>query len=273
MPIRPRAVRVAAAPLALTALVPGAAAPAGAAGAPRPTHPSRDHACLTLRQPEGDADELGVDRPMVTRTPGTDVSGRQGDVARSTARADGARLAHAKATEGTSCTNPSFAQQYNGSHSAGMIRGAYHLALPDNSGGTAQADCFVDHEGGWSADGGTHPPAFDIEYNPYGATCHGPSRSAMAGWIRDFGTTVHSRTGRYPLIHTTTDRRATCTGNSSAFASTSPLWSARYSTSVGTLPAGRSHRTIRQYADSGTFPGDQDSFNGAYDRLQALALG
>ncbi|MDH6141846.1 GH25 family lysozyme M1 (1,4-beta-N-acetylmuramidase) [Kitasatospora sp. GP30] len=31
--------------------------------------------------------------------------------------------------------------------------------------------------------------------------------------------------------------------------------------------------TFWQYSDSGTFPGDQDYFNGATDRLQALALG
>ncbi|GAA3439053.1 hypothetical protein GCM10018954_086730 [Kutzneria kofuensis] len=31
--------------------------------------------------------------------------------------------------------------------------------------------------------------------------------------------------------------------------------------------------TIWQFADKGTFPGDQDRFNGAYDRLKALANG
>ena len=47
---------------------------------------------------------------------------------------------------------------------------------------------------------------------------------------------------------------------------------ARYASSVGTLPAGWGFYTFWQYADAGTYPGDQDVFNGAFDRLQALAL-
>ena len=52
-----------------------------------------------------------------------------------------------------------------------------------------------------------------------------------------------------------------------------PLWVARYSTSVGTLPYAWSYYTFWQFADSGTFPGDQNTFNGAYDRLVVLARG
>ncbi len=42
---------------------------------------------------------------------------------------------------------------------------------------------------------------------------------------------------------------------------------------TGTLPNGWGYQTFWQYADSGTLPGDQDYFNGATDRLRALALG
>jgi hypothetical protein len=48
---------------------------------------------------------------------------------------------------------------------------------------------------------------------------------------------------------------------------------ARYSSTVGTLPYAWSYYTFWQYADSGTFPGDQDRFNGAYSQLQAIANG
>jgi len=51
------------------------------------------------------------------------------------------------------------------------------------------------------------------------------------------------------------------------------LWVARYSSTVGALPYAWGVYTFWQYADSGVFPGDQDTFNGAYDRLQALANG
>ena len=86
----------------------------------------------------------------------------------------------------------------------------------------------------------------------------------MVSWIRDFSNTYHSSTGVYPgesprrdpctaevdarsilthimgrtVIYTTTDWWKTCTGNSAAFASTNPLWIARYASSIGTLPAG-----------------------------------
>src|SRR3954469_22984504 len=104
---------------------------------------------------------------------GMDVSGYQGNVAWSTAYANGARFAYVKATEGTTYTNPYFAQQYNGSYNVGMIRGAYHFAHPNSSSGTTQADYFAAHGGGWSGDGKTLPPALDIEYNPSGAECYG----------------------------------------------------------------------------------------------------
>ncbi|MFI6850293.1 lysozyme [Kitasatospora sp. NBC_00085] len=270
---------------AAAALVTGAAAPAYAAEptpsevaeqAARhlpPIHPDLDFAGSTVAAHEGRASTAGIFALAATQTPGLDVASYQGNVNWSSVKANGARFAYVKATEGTTYTNPYFAQQYNGSYNAGLIRGAYHFALPDRSSGTAQANWFVDHGGGWSRDGKTLPPALDIEYNPYGATCFGLSQSAMVSWIRSFSNTVHTRTGRYPTIYTTTNWWSQCTGNNGGFGTTSPLWIARYASSVGTLPNGWGYQTFWQYADSGTFPGDQNLFNGAYDRLQALANG
>nr|WP_205863189.1 lysozyme [Planosporangium thailandense] len=203
--------------------------------------------------------------------PGMDVSGYQTNVNWSAAWNNGARFAYVKATEGSGYTNPYFAQQYNGSYNVGMIRGAYHFALPDRSSGATQADYFVNHGGGWSKDGRTLPGALDIEYNPYGATCYGKSASGMVGWIRDFINTYHARTGRWATIYTTTDWWSTCTGNYSGFAANDPLWIARYASSVGALPAGWGTYSMWQYADSGAVPGDQDVWNGSWDRLKVLA--
>ncbi|GLW57685.1 lysozyme [Kitasatospora phosalacinea] len=290
-----RALRRAATAAATAALLAGTlgavAAPAQAAKPATPPgfHPELDYAGSTVPAHEGrgnaqaDAADTGATDTAdtastfaalaATQTKGMDVSGYQGNVAWSTAYANGGRFAYVKATEGTSYTNPYFAQQYNGSYSVGMIRGAYHFALPNVSSGATQAAYFVAHGGGWSKDGKTLPPALDIEYNPYGATCYGLSQAGMVSWIRDFSNTVHTKTGRYPVIYTTTNWWSTCTGNNSSFAATSPLWIARYSTAVGTLPAGWTYQTIWQYSDSGTLPGDQDYFNGALDRVQALANG
>ncbi|GAA1157874.1 GH25 family lysozyme M1 (1,4-beta-N-acetylmuramidase) [Kitasatospora gansuensis] len=252
-----------------------AAVPAHAAGhdrTPADFHPELDHAGSTVAAHEGRSG-TPLQSLAVTQTKGMDVSSWQGNVNWSGAAANGARFAYVKATEGTNYTNPYFTQQYNGSYNAGLIRGAYHFALPNVSTGATQATWFVNHGGGWSADGKTLPPALDIEYNPYGATCYGLTRAAMVSWIRDFSNTVHTRTGRYPVIYTTTDWWTTCTGNNAGFGTTSPLWIARYAATVGTLPAGWTFQTIWQYADSGPLPGDQNYFNGAYDRLQALAKG
>lgn len=201
---------------------------------------------------------------------GIDVSGHQGNVDWNAYWGQGKRFAYNKATEGTGYTNPYFGQQYNGSYNVGMIRGAYHFALPDRSNGAAQANYFVDHGGGWSRDGKTLPGALDMEYNPYGATCYGKNQAGMAQWIREFHDTYHARTGRWPVIYTSASWWNQCVGGAQSFGDTVPLWVARYADSVGALPAGWGFHTIWQYSSS---PIDQNSFNGAYDRLQALANG
>ena len=179
-----------------------------------------------------------------------------------------------QATEGTTYIDKSFSSHYDGATSAKLIRGGYHFAHPDSSSGATQAEYFLAHGGGWTNDGQTLPGMLDIEYNPNGATCYGLSASAMVSWIKDFVDTYHGKTGRYPIIYTTNDWWSTCTGNSKAFSSTCPLNLARYgSSSVGTIPGGWSFETFWQWADSGTFPGDQDIFNGSESGLKKLATG
>ncbi|MEU8974063.1 lysozyme [Streptomyces monashensis] len=211
--------------------------------------------------------------PRATQTEGVDVSSYQGSVAWSTLWSGGVRWAYTKATEGTSYRNPSFTQQYNGPYSTGMIRGSYHFATPDSSGGAAQADYFIGHGGGWSKDGKTLPGALDIEWNPYGDDCYGKSKSSMVSWIRDFLNRYKSRTGRYAVIYTATNWWTECTGNYGGFAANNPLWIARYASSAGTLPAGWKTHTMWQYTSTGKTVGDRDRFNGSTDRVKVLAKG
>jgi GH25 family lysozyme M1 (1,4-beta-N-acetylmuramidase) len=205
------------------------------------THPEDDVAGSQVKIHEG-TDGPQIDA-LVAQTPGMDVSSHQGAVNWTTAKANGARFAYVKATEGTTYQNPQFAQQYNGSANVGMIRGAYHFALPDRSSGATQGNFFVSHGGGWSADGITLPPAIDLEYNPYGASCYGLSKAAMVAWIHDIANTVKARTGRDATFYTSTSWWTLCTGNNAGF-SANPLWIPRYGSSVGTLPAGWSFQTI-----------------------------
>jgi GH25 family lysozyme M1 (1,4-beta-N-acetylmuramidase) len=221
----------------------------------------------------GDADPGDADPAATAVTlPGFDVSGHQGNVNWPTAAKTGGRFAYIKATEGSTYVNPYFAQQYNGAYSVGMIRGAYHFATPNTSSGIAQADHFVSKGGSWSADGRTLPPALDLEYNPYGATCYGMTPAALVAWTRAFVNEVHLKTTRYPTIYTSTSWWSQCMGRNASFGA-DPLWIARYNKTLGALPPGWKSYAIWQYTDAGALPGDQDTYNGSADQLGALAHG
>jgi GH25 family lysozyme M1 (1,4-beta-N-acetylmuramidase) len=197
---------------------------------------------------------------------GIDVSGWQGNVDWPAQWNAGKRFVWVKATENTNYTNPYFNQQYSGSYNQGFIRGAYHFATPNTSSGATQANYFSAHGGGWSGDGKTLPGALDMEYNPYGATCYGLSKAAMTSWILSFSDTYKARWNKYPAIYTSQSWWSQCV--SGDFSSTNPLWVARYSSSVGTLPNNWGAWTVWQYSSS---PIDQNQFNGAMDRLVVFA--
>ncbi|WP_225846693.1 GH25 family lysozyme [Streptomyces sp. HPF1205] len=262
----------------LTGLTAVPHAVASAAPAPsRPWHEDADHmgSGAAARSRAGAVPDPGP--AAVPDSSGTlkglDVSAYQANINWASVASQGASFAYAKATEGVDYTSSQFSQQYNGSAAAGLIRGAYHFALPDVSSGSVQADYFVAHGGGWSDDGKTLPGALDIEYNPYGSTCYGLGPSAMVSWITAFSTEYHSRTGRYPIVYSTRDWWSTCTGNSAAPGQHDPLWIANYGGSATPLPAGWTTWTIWQNASSGTFPGDQDLFNGGLADLRTFAHG
>ncbi|WP_425584985.1 lysozyme [Streptomyces vastus] len=205
---------------------------------------------------------------------GHDVSSHQKNVNWSKAKSKGAKFVYVKATESHTYRNPYYGQQYHGARNAGLVRGAYHFALPHKSSGRTQAAYFVRNGGGWRADGWTLPPALDIEYNPYGKKkCYGLSKAKMVGWIKSFSNEVKRQTGRRPVIYTTTHWWKNCTGNSSAFASNHALWLARYSSSAGALPASWRTWTFWQYDNGGSLPGDQNLFNGSMSRLKKFAKG
>ncbi|MEU1367292.1 lysozyme [Streptomyces sp. NPDC005803] len=256
--------------LSLLVALPGAAGAAPTAG--DPTKPARGTATMGMGVVAHDG-QGGLPTTRAVQTEGVDVSSHQGNVAWSTLWNSGVKWAYTKATEGTYYTNPYFAQQYNGSYNVGMIRGSYHFATPDTTSGAVQANYFVDHGGGWSRDGKTLPGVLDIEWNPYGAQCYGKTAAGMVSWIRDFVNTYKARTGRDAVIYTATSWWQACTGDNASFGATNPLWVARYNTTVGTLPAGWGYYTIWQYTSSGPTVGDHNHFNGALDRVQALANG
>ncbi|GAB15410.1 putative lysozyme [Arthrobacter globiformis NBRC 12137] len=210
---------------------------------------------------------------MAPGVQGLDVSSHQTTVNWAAQYSMGARFAYVKATEGTTYKNPYFGTQYGGALASGMIRGAYHFALPGVSTAAAQADYFVNNGGGWTGDGKTMPPLLDIEYNPYaslGNTCYNMSQTAMVNWIAAFSNRVLARTGRLPMIYTTTDWWTQCTGNSGAF-SRQPLHLASYSRYVGSMPNGWGTYSVWQYSATGPFAGDSNAWNGTLAGLQKFA--
>ncbi|MER5346996.1 lysozyme [Streptomyces mirabilis] len=207
---------------------------------------------------------------------GHDVSSHQKNVDWQSAKEKGARFVYVKATESHTYRNPYFGRQYDGARDAGILRGAYHFAVPDKSSGATQAAYFVRNGGAWRADGWTLPPALDMEYNPYDKKhkCYGLSKARIVSWIQGFSDELQRETGRRPVIYTTTHWWNTCTGGSGAFAANHALWLARYdSADTGALPAGWSTWTFWQYDNSGTLPGDQNLFNGSMARLRQFAAG
>ncbi|KAK6064420.1 hypothetical protein SCUP234_13011 [Seiridium cupressi] len=204
---------------------------------------------------------------------GFDISHYQSTVDFAKAYSSGARFVIIKATEGTNYIDPKFSDHYSGATKAKLIRGGYHFAHPSSSSGAgaAQVNYFLAHGGGWTGDGLTLPGMLDLEAGS--SECWGLSASAMVTFIKDFSDTYHSKTGRYPLIYTSPAWWKDCTGNSQSFSKTNPLVLAHYASSVGSAPGGWPYQTIWQYADSYTYGGDADKFNGDAAGLSKLATG
>jgi GH25 family lysozyme M1 (1,4-beta-N-acetylmuramidase) len=242
----------------------------------QPAHPRADYMGATIAAYEHWVLSPGTPATIVPGgTAGIDVSHWQGRIDWTAVSTEGVKFAYIKATEATTYTDPSFAANFAGASDAGVIRGAYHFAVPNASSGSAQANYLVDNGGTWAADGRTLPPALDIEYNPYGADpCYGLSAAQMRSWVADFVNTVYDRTGRWPVIYTTANWWSRCTANSPYSGANSPLWIASWNNSshIYYRPAGWSTYTFWQYADRGVAPGDQDVFNGTLTQLRAFAV-
>ncbi|WP_405749302.1 GH25 family lysozyme [Streptomyces sp. NBC_00012] len=215
--------------------------------------------------------EKTPDAGLLASPAGVDVSSWQGGINWGSVRGAGIEFAWMKATEGTSYKDPKFSANYLGAYNAGVIRGAYHFARPDVSGGAAQADFFASNGGAWSRDNLTLPGVLDIE-----GSCYGKSAAAMQSWILDFYNRYKARTGRDVVIYTSASWWNSCTGGWSGMSTRSPLWVAHWTTGSPTIPSGFPYWTVWQYTSTGSVSGisgnvDRDYFGGDRSRLLALA--
>jgi GH25 family lysozyme M1 (1,4-beta-N-acetylmuramidase) len=172
--------------------------------------------------------------------------------------AAGYTFAGVKATEGDYYANPYYAGDVAGAQAAGLRVTGYHVAIPNVSGGGAQAGYAVSRLG-TTAGGQPRPLALDVEYDPYTATdhsnqCYGLTAAQLVSWISAFTTEAKRLTGQTPLVYTTASWWSACTGDSTAF-STGPLWVAGYGPGQPAGPAAWRSWAYWQFTSAGTVPG------------------
>ena len=213
---------------------------------------------------------LGLSVPRAeAQLQGIDVSHYQGTVNWTSVKNSGRTFGFAKATEGTTYTDPNFAANWKNMKAAGVIPGAYHFGHPGTD-AVAQAKYFVNTvkaaQGGLS---GGLQLVLDIE------TTDGQSAAAVKTWIQTFVTEIQTLTGKPAIIYTGFYFWRDSAGNSTNNYNC-PLWIASYTASP-TIPAAWTTYTFWQYSDSGTVSGvsggvDVDKFNGSLTTLKKFTF-
>ena len=183
-------------------------------------------------------------------------------------------LTSTQATDGTHFIDDKFKFFTAEAAALGFYHGAYHFARPDKATGAIQAKHFLRHGGNPISNGKTLISFLDVEANPDDmdgpGMCYNIGKQKMVQFITDFVNTYQAATGRYPMIYTSPSFWKQCTGNSQAFAATSPLMLARYSQIPGAPPGGWSKLTIWQNSKHYPFGGDSDKLFGGMAVLNGL---
>ncbi|MDC8012736.1 glycoside hydrolase family 25 protein [Tahibacter soli] len=175
----------------------------------------------------------------------------------------------AKATQGASYVDPTFAQHKAQCEAAGLAFGAYHFGTAGDP--VAQADRFL------ATAGDTQLLVLDFESNP-----QGQSMSLIEA--EQFVHEIYVRTGRYPGLYSGNDVRqafssAGITQPGQTELSKCWLWIAQYATAPLVPPVWPAW-TLWQYTDGAAGQGpytvdgigrcDRSQFNGTADQLAAF---
>jgi GH25 family lysozyme M1 (1,4-beta-N-acetylmuramidase) len=208
-----------------------------------------------------------------TAPQGIDVSHWQGQIGWLQVGAAGYDFAFAKATEGTTYTDPTYGTNRSGAGAAGMKFGAYHFARPTAgsdaaavASGIAQADYFVAYAQPRRAD---LLPVLDLERSG------GLSVTRLVLWTKAYLDPVNAPTGVRRLIYASPSFCNTSLGDTPVFAQAGHrLWIAHWtSASLPLLPAGSwggQGWTFWQYTDCSKVPGISGCVDG--DRLNGSSL-
>ena len=160
-----------------------------------------------------------------------------------------------KATQGTGFVDPTFASRVAMAQEAGLLVGAYHFL--DGSDPVAQMRHFLGVTAGTKA-----PLLLALDFEP------NPSSQAMPIQAGGAASTVHSKTGVWPVIYT--GRWMLSAPN--AILAECPLWLAEYG-SAPICPPGWSQWKLWQHTASATVSGigvcDRNRFAGSVADLDA----
>ena len=171
------------------------------------------------------------------------------------------RFAFIKATEGLDDVDPRFAQNWQGSRAAGLLRGAYHFLHP-NLDARQQAAHFLSVV---TLDDDALPPALDVEVT------NGVAPATLAACIETWLGTVEAALGCKPVVYTDP---SFWRDNVGADLGGYPLWLACYAPQPE-VPASWQSWTFWQHSQSGTVNGiagpvDLDSCRLSLDQLRQL---
>ena len=196
---------------------------------------------------------------------GADVSSYQGTVDWSAAKADGITFAFAKATEGDTLVDSTFAQNWAAMKTAGVVRGAYHFFHPSDD-ATTQANFVLSTVGALEA--GDLPIVLDFE------VLDGVAEATAVADAVTFLEAVTKATGKTAIVYMSAEFLS---GSYSALAPYT-LWVANYGVSCPGLPSEWPSWSFWQNSGSGSVSGisggtDTDVFNGSLSQLTALAGG
>ena len=252
----------AAGPVPAAGTVPGAGPPAGALATARAATAPLPHSPQLLSQLAGPIRRGAAAAAAGTSVRGIDVAAFQHPhgvrINWPAVAAAGYRFAAVKATEGNYYVNSWAITDLTAAKKAGLYVTAYHFAIPNVSGGAAQAAYAIRHSK-YASGGHMLPLMLDIEYDPYAGIdgtneCYGLSHARMTSWIAAFVTAVRNLTGQLPVIYTTAGWWAACTGRNKSFGA-DPMWVAAWGFAKPPVPAGWAAWTFWQYTATGTVRG------------------
>jgi len=206
--------------------------------------------------------------PVGAATPihGIDVSGWQGPVNWGAVRQSGRQFAFAKATEGVTFVDSTFAANRVGMAGAGLaLRGFYHFARPDRNSAAAEAAHFLATVGPL---GPGEVAVLDLEVAP---------SAGVSDWAAQWLALVAQGTGRTPILYS---YQSYLYSIPTAGLTKYPLWMAAWGNNDGSVPAAspKSDRWSRwtwwQYTSNSTVPGvtgnvDENVFAGTLAELAA----